>query len=179
MKKENFRINDFIGIYDEVDNDHFGLGKVIALDEENIIISAVDPAGLSSGLALYKIESIYKYEKDTLYCNKIKRLMEYKKSKLMELQFSSNNIALELLEIAKKSKMIVEIELLNSHEGDITGIVCNLNEDVCEIDKIDYLGKNDGKYFINIEDITLIKYNELRNSDLEILRNTENGSINK
>lgn len=169
MKNLNLKINDFIAIYTDIDNDSFGLGKVLAIDEFDLIISSVDPYGCEDGLILYNIDSIYKIEKNTQYCEKIKEFMDKKRTELSKYKFGSEKILYELLDLAKKNKKFVDIQLLNYHKSNSFGYVKFFDEDICEIQQIDYYGKEDGICVFSTDDITSVKYDSLEDRILEFL----------
>ena len=169
MKKKDFKINEFIAIYTDIDSEYFGLGNVLAIDDENIIISSVDPSGVEDGMILYRIEDICKIEKETMYCKKIKNLMEKKKTQLNQHKFENGNILYQLLELANDEKKIIDIKLLDYEKACSVGYVSFLCDDTCEIKQIDNLGNEDGVCIFSIEDISSIKYNSIENRDIELL----------
>lgn len=171
MNKENFKIDDFVAIYTDLDSECFGVGTVLAIDEKNIIISSVDPYGAEDGLTLYNIETIIKIEKESQYCTKIKNLMKKKQTELERHKFTKGDILQQLLELSKKKEKIVDIKLLNCDKSASVGYVSFLSDDICEIKQIDDYGNEDGACIFSIEDITSIKYNSIENRDIQLLLN--------
>ncbi|MDR1940272.1 MAG: hypothetical protein LBQ40_05725 [Clostridiales bacterium] len=176
MNKKALKIGEFVAIYTDLDSENFGVGKIIAVDDDNVIISGVEPTGEESGLTLYKINSIVRIEKHTEYNGKIERFIKLKNVKLFEHEFNSQDILLELLLSAKNNKRIIDVQLLESNKRDVTGIVSNadIEQDICEIESVNYFGEPDGVCLFSISDISSIKYGGCENKDIELLYNHNN-----
>jgi len=168
MIKDIFKINDFVAIYTDLEAETFGLGMVVAFDDKDVIIGSVDPSGNEDGLILYNVDTICKIEKDTQYCQKIKKLMQSKKTSLATHGFGKK-ILQELLSLAKDNKKLVEIQLQNSHKSDTVGFVESLDNNVCKIRQFDYLGNEDGCCIFLIEDISSVKYDNRESKDTLLL----------
>ncbi len=169
MTKNVFKKNDFIAIYTDVDRDSFGLGKVVEVDDNDIIIGSIDPSGLEDGLILYNISTICKIEKNTQYCAKIQKLMQIKNTEFQTYKFEGKSILQELLALAQNNKKFVEIELQNSHESNSFGIVELFDENICKIRQFDNYGEKDGIGILSIEDISSIKYDSLESRAIFLL----------
>ncbi|MDR0849917.1 MAG: hypothetical protein LBN07_00320 [Christensenellaceae bacterium] len=167
MKKNDFKKGEFIAIYTDVEGEDWALGEVIAVDDEDVIISSVHPLGLDDGLALYNISIIRKIEKETQYNTKIQKIMKAKNTCLARYNFKSKKILLELLALAKDTKKIISVELQNE-ESDYEpyGLVESFDDVTCTIKLIDMFGRKDGVSIFSIEDISAIMYNSLKSRDI-------------
>lgn len=178
MEKDNFKLDDFIAIYTDVNSGRFGLGKVIALDNNSLLIKSVELDGTEGGIVLYRLNEICMYEKDSLYCQKMHKLMQLKKTKLNinEYVFKSDNIMIELLKLAHEKNVIVDIELMDSHTSNVIGLISSLNDSVCEIQQIDDFGCFDGTCTFSLDIVSGIIFNEIKSKDRQLLYNNQNNS---
>jgi hypothetical protein len=169
MKQKNFVKNEFIAVYTDYENDRFSFGKVIACDENYLIIHSIDPAGLENGLTLFRIEDIYKIERKTPYFEKLFALMKYKNVTLPTYNFISNDYLVELLNNAKSTNTVIGLQINNSHTRDVLGYITEINCNTCEIKQIDNYGEYDGLCTVDIDNITSIIYNNLEDRDAHFL----------
>jgi hypothetical protein len=166
VNKDILGKGEFLEIYTDMDSDSFGFGSVVAVDGENAVIANIEPSGEEGGLILYKVDDIFKVAKDTLYCKKMLRLMQAKKTEIPTEAFCGDDLILEILDIAKKNKKPVDIQICNSHKSDLWGFVKAYDKDILEISAVNFSGQADGTLFCRIEDITSIKYNAVEDRDI-------------
>ena len=166
MKKKDFELNEFIAVYTEADLDCFGLGYVLAVNDDYLLIQSIDPKGDLDGLTLYAINDIILVERKTKYCDKIEKLIELKKVKLKEYNINQNDYVDWLLRKSKEEKRLINIQLLGNPECTLFGIVEKIEKETCSLVQINQYGIKDGKCQFDIENISSIKYDS--NDDFEL-----------
>ena len=174
--------NEYVCIHSNVnDTTKFIFGKIIGLDDVFFALSMISPDGKVDGIVIKEIDDIQYVEQSISYTEKICRLMSYwNEEKRTEDIYPTvtDNILQWGLELAKKSKYVVSLEINNSGILDIIGIIMENEKNVCVIKQIDENGQEDGVCYVAHEDITQLSMNSSDEKRVSILFQTDYTSIN-
>ena len=169
MKKEDFIIGEMITVYTDTCNEWFGVGIVLAVDDAFVLLKSISTLGEDDGLTLYRIEEIVKIETNTMYCQKLKKLMRIKNVVLLNYDIPKNEYLAWIIKKSLEENSIIDVQLLSSQHRDIVGIVKDINDGNCIILQIDDLGRKDGECQFLLESISSIKFNSVENRTLQLL----------
>ena len=165
-----FTIGEFVSVYTDILSDSFGIGFILGSNNDHLLLQSIDVYGQIYGLTIYNIKEIVKIEKDTPYSHKILKLMQLKGVKKPEINIAtSKNLLLWVLEKAKNENEIVNVQLQQSHQCDITGFLKSIDSTSCEILQIDNLGNAVGSVYFLLEDISSFHVGGIENQDLKLL----------
>lgn len=167
MKKGIVKINDLIAVYTDINSKYFGVGLVLSVNDDFLVLNSVDSFGQEDGLILYRMDEVIKIEKETLYLEKIKSLMEITETTYFEK--SPRIDVILLLDKAKGENIVVDIQLMQSGQSDVVGFVKEINNDYCVITQIDNMGVKDGECIFDLHYVSSIKYNSRENRILKKL----------
>lgn len=153
-KLEEFVDNgELIGIYSDPDDpEHYDLGFIAAMDEDDIVLAAIDNDGRYDGYVLIHIQDIFQIEYETSYIEKITKLHSMRKRKHKSVVFG-DDFVLSILKLAKEDHLIVSITIENSDDTN-EGFVVELDESNLKLCIIDTIGKADGTMYIDVASIT-------------------------
>lgn len=158
-----------VAIYTNIHNtSKFIFGRILAVNEDDIVIDMISPDGKFDGILATKIDKIYRIELDGQYAEKMKKLCPKDRS-YSEIIFETNDLKYDLLSYAFESKGVLSIELIDSENYDIVGFVDELSDKQCKIKQVDEYGFKDGYSYIDIADITEISYNSLDEQRILVL----------
>lgn len=169
MKKEDFSLNEMIAIYTDTDDEWFGAGMVFKVDDNFLILKAIDPTGLQDGLILFRIEDIVKIERNTLYLQKLTKLMNVKNIGFSNYDIPTNDFINWFLQESKKRNIIINIQLLQSRHCDVMGVVKEINTHSCIILQFNNIGQLDGECQFALEDISSIKFDSGESRDIKLI----------
>ena len=169
MKKEDFFFNEMIAIYTDTNDEWFGAGRVFKVDDNFLILKAIDPRGLQDGLILYRIGDIVKIERNTLYLQKLEKLMNIKNTNFSDYDISTNDFINWFLQESKKRNIILNIQLLQSQHCDVMGVVKEINAHSCIIVQFNNIGEFDGECQFALEDISSIKFDSVESRDIKLM----------
>ena len=150
---------NFVALYTDLSNSsQFIFGRIANINKDEIAIYAISPEGYFDGVVAKKTTDILRVDLGGRYMNKMKQLMAIHHVEIPDYELDNKDIFRSLLTLAKDSREIVSLELLESGYVDVTGFVINLENDVCAIKQVDPFGNEDGISFINKNDISQISY---------------------
>lgn len=145
----------FVSIYtNSADSDRFCYGKVLSVNEEEILLYLISPDGEYDGLSVKNTNSIFRVEYGGEYERKMLSLMTEENLDYFEQYIDDNDLFLSVLILSQKCNKIVSVEVENSGNFCITGIVEDVNEDVCKIKQFDDYGNFDGYSIVKIDSIS-------------------------
>lgn len=152
--------NKFVSIYSNcADTEKFIYGKILYVNEEEVLIYMVSPNGDFDGLLVMPITRVFRLEYGGDYEAKMKLLMSQYELPVFDYSVDNLHIGSSILKIALETGQIVSIELLDSDIDDVVGIVESVDRNLCKIKQINDYGREDGYSIINLDDITQISYN--------------------
>lgn len=166
MKKKDFKLDEFIAVYTNTDLDCFGLGYVLAVNDDFLLIKSIDPQAEADGISLYTIDDIVLVERNTKYCQKIEQLINLKGVKLKDYELNQKDYISWMLNKSKEERGLINIQLLGDANCNLFGIVKEFDKETCTIVQIDSYGDEDGESQFAIQDISSIKLD--CREDLEI-----------
>lgn len=164
--KLNIKIGQIIEVYTNLDDDEFGLGKVLNYDEEYLLIQELSVFGEHDGVVLYKMDSIFKIAYDTIYSRKILKLVKLLKEKGEKYKFA-RDFPTSILEASRRKKKVIDIQLCDSGRCDVSGIVDSIKDGICVIRQITSDAEEDGFCCLKVDEITSIRYDSLDNRKIE------------
>lgn len=138
---------------DREDTQRFCVGYVLAMDDEYFAMKCVDKYGDYDGYFVKKMDLVYMVCEGTRYLENIERLYVPQ-----ETQFKPEvdaDLRVQMLEFAEKQGCVVDIELLESGEYDMTGFV-EIAEEGVVVHGVDKNGYPDGRIAFSLDDITEI-----------------------
>lgn len=122
-------------IYNDCEDlNKFAVGYVKFVDEDFYIIESINLYGMQDGLACFEISQIVKIEIETIYCQNIKKLFEYHKQHHYDyIDFKGKSAIKILLENSLQKSKICSIELCQSYDNEIIGVVNSVVNDIIEL----------------------------------------------
>lgn len=107
------KADELVEVYTDVNDDRFGVGKVISCTDTCLIIHGILPNGEYDGIVLYQTDDIVKIISGSQYCKKIEGVsLKNKTKEIPRYKFKS---AEDLLQASKNNHKIIDIQLLNNH----------------------------------------------------------------
>lgn len=169
--KEGLKNHTLCEIYANTERtDKFFVGYVISIDEQNCVLSAIDPYGQYDGLACFCIDEIYRIQTKTQYLQAMEKLVNFRNTTTKKEYFQENLLVNMLLDICRQ-KRICEVELCGSNVANVTGYVTevNLPDNAAKLRLVDEFGNNDGETIIDIQTISSLTFDSTDTVKLEIL----------
>lgn len=168
---------EFVSLYtNEMDTTKFMWGKILSVNENQVMIKSISPNGKPDGIQTKLLDSVIRIEICGQYAEKMKKLLRDSTEhnnpvlhKINENLFESN------LNYALKYNKIVSIELLNSGYDDIIGYVTDVNNGICKINQVDEYGSDDGISYVEIANITQISTDSIDEQRIQRLRQCQSG----
>lgn len=159
-----------VAIYNDTnDRDDSYVGFVKAVTKEEVLLYAIDVAGLSNGFMVMKIDDIFRVEEDTNYIKKIHKLYTLQDQKHEELICEKDTLTESLFHFAKTNNRVVNIDLFEEVRFfDACGLVEQTGDSVT-INQYDIFGKRDGKNHVSTEDISIVRCCRFQDVALEKL----------
>lgn len=136
------------------DTDRCAVGYVIAMDEDSVILQNIHPSGCADGYTWYSTDRIYRTNVRTRYMKCLEMLMD-KDIQPKRLPESDESLAARLLRFAMEHELVTQIELNDSDNWDLTGLVTEMGEGV-NVALLNDEGEEDGIAAVRLEDITEI-----------------------
>lgn len=145
----------FVSIYTNyADSDRFCYGKILSVNEEEILLYLISPNGEYDGLSVRNTNDVFRVEYGGEYEKKMLSLISDDNLDYFEQCIDDNNLFLSVLILSQKCNKIVSVELQNSGSFCVVGIVEDVNEDVCTIKQYDDYGNFDGYSIVKLDSIT-------------------------
>lgn len=162
--------NKMISIYTDLDDtERFSVGFLRGISENHVLIGAISSEGLYDGFYTQKLSRIYRVEDQTQYLDRIQKLYSIENQHHPEINAKEISSIYDLLYYALSNKLIVSIELLDSEINDSRGFVKTIDDYDILVDQIDYYGESDGLTVINLDDISEVTCDSVREQALKIL----------
>jgi len=141
------------------DTTSFIYGKIIAVNEQHLLIYMISPDGNFDGFLMKKVDDIFRIETGGQYSRKMSRLIsEDATTHSSDIILSTDDIPSSLLTASKTMQQVVAIEQMNSGINNVIGIVKNISGSCVAVSQIDEYGNADGVSYIQISDISQISY---------------------
>lgn len=147
-----------VSIYsDYEETEKFFYGKILCVNEDEVLIYLISPSGKFDGILVKKTSSIFRIEYGGDYESKMELLLD---CDLPDFDYpvDESDIGLSMLKNALETKEMISIELLDSGIYDLIGIVEAIDKTTCRIKQYNEYGFEDGYSIINPDDITQISY---------------------
>lgn len=149
--------DELISLYTDINNTtKFEVGYIADFNEDDFILERISPEGKYDGYLFGKTQSIYRVELDSIYLNKILKLMKYNGMTRRKNSFEHNNLLLSFMKFAYEDKKILSIELFESDNQDIVGRVDKFDSDHCTIMQTSESGELNGYSSCKLGDISFI-----------------------
>ncbi len=147
------------GIYtDEQEPSRFIYGKVLAVDENWVVLQLASPDGAYDGVVVMDTGCVFRIETDGKYGRRMEKLCSDGSFPDFCEKIDGENIMLSVLKIAKDRRTLVSFELCQSGYDDITGFVETADEGKCRIRQFTCDGEADGVSAVSLEDISQISF---------------------
>lgn len=166
------RLSEYIGtdvlisIYDDDDEpESFSLGFVLAVDDNFVLLNAVNKYGENIGFLLVNLESIFLFNNDLMYSGKVMKLFKLKNQHKETLEILNNDILLSVLETVKMQKCLIEI----NNDDNYIGYIKEYNNELLTLNSIDNYGNHLGLAYIDINHINVAQCRDMYLKDLELL----------
>lgn len=152
----------YVSIYaNENDTSKFVFGRILSVSEKYFAIYMIAPDGNYDGVLVKCLKDLIRIEIDDKYSNKMKQIIKSANENRFNFSLDNQNIIGAILDIAKTTKKIISLELLNSGENDVVGFVESVNSNICVIKQINEYGEEDGYSYIFLDNITQITYDSI------------------
>lgn len=160
---------------DAADTNTFGVGLILACDEEFYILNCVDKYGFYDGVTCALIADVYRISTDTVYLKEISKLADYNKVSLEDKTSYCDNLIIGFLNRIKNEKRICAIELCESDCDDVYGHITEVDstQEIIKIATVDSHGQNDGITVIDIKSVSEVYYRTRYTERLEALNGQE------
>lgn len=154
-----------ISIYDDIDDvNSFYLGFIIDIDDDFVLIDAVDTRGLEDGFKLIGLSDVFLIQNDIMYSEKMMKLFKLKNQEKDTIDVIKNNVFLSLLKKAYEESLLVEINEDENYIGYVKEYKTGL-----KIDVISEYGDDIGPTYIDSENINFIECKSRHLRDIELL----------
>jgi hypothetical protein len=147
----------------------FGVGKVLKVSDEWVVLATISPSGMYDGFGLIKFEDILRLNLNTKHLSKISKLYTAKKQNHIYYDVKDENLLLGFLEFAQKNNFIVSIQFLDNEYFDGVGYIKKMEKDLLVISNISKYGEFDGESHFKLQDITRISCDDEEEHCLKIL----------
>lgn len=162
----NKKIASFYVNYNETNK--FIVGKIVALNKEEIVINMLSLEGEDDGYVYVNIKNIFRIEEDNKYTEKMMKLYTISSPDISFDITDNSNILAAVLDVVLVQRLIITIELFNSGYDDIIGFVDEVCDGKCIINQINEYGYKDGFSYITTDSITRISF--LRQEESVIMK---------
>lgn len=148
---------ELICLYNDRNNfAKFRFGKILFIDENDMIFYEISRDGNFDGLTLFPVDDVYRIEKDGQYNKRMNILMKSNTFPSFDLEIQNQDIKHSFLSYIAESKRIASVTL--KQEETVAGFIEKVNDFMFEIHQIDYYGNDDGYATITINSVTSIAY---------------------
>jgi hypothetical protein len=146
---------DIVLLYtDKEQSQKFSAGIIMEIFDDAVIIGHYLPNGRYDGYIVKRIDDIYRIEDGSKYANKIQVLSLINGAKHDPLTRINEDAFTTVLYYAYETKRVVTIELFDSGNNDVTGLIERINEGYCTISMLNEYGESDGVSTFAIKNIS-------------------------
>lgn len=136
-----------ISIFNDIErDDRFGVGFIVSLNQEEMLIKSISPGGEYDGYMWLRIEDVFQCGFDGEYEEKIMNL--YDACDRQELDIPDQDIRENFLNYSISKKRMLEIVYLSTI---ISGYVVEYADEIIAIREVDQYGKELGMVYIKME----------------------------
>lgn len=145
----------FVSVYYDADEpSKFLFGTIDALDEEFVLLALYTVTGAPAGLKMIPVDVILRIEYGDRYAERMKKLI----GNVAYVPTGVNEPVLEsMLDYCKKCGRVAAIELNDSGDDDVLGIVESVTDTLVTVKQIDVYGEEDGRTVFLIDDVSGIE----------------------
>lgn len=164
------KYGDMLCVYiDDKKTESFCFGRLDYADDKFFLINEISPKGLEEGIVLRKIESIFKIEKDSQYCNDMKFLMQSNNTEFKKYDFKNEKLVYQVLRYALKNKLVVTL-FYGAEKYKVTGFPLEIDNDFCKLVVIDDYGyEYEEQSIVYLNDISGIDCDNEKEKRLKLL----------
>ncbi len=152
---EEFKTNKkLVSLYTNIENrDAFNVGFILDYDTEFLLLNSISTYGKCDGVLMIYIDEIFRIESDSIYNNKLLKLLN--NDKLINYQFGKYNSCIEkMFNYAKDNDMIISLSFFDSdNRNDVIGKVMSFDNEQVKLSCYDEEGRKDGISIIKTSDI--------------------------
>lgn len=128
----------------EEDVSRFDVGRILGMDDDFVLLHTFDQEGRDDGYSLRLMDHVGCVQEGTLYLNKLCRMMERFEPERDCNAVESDDLMTWLAAYAQNNGKIIGMELADSGELDICGLVAEVGEDIISVKQLDTYGADDG-----------------------------------
>lgn len=140
------------------DAEKFKFGKILAFNDEHTAVYEIAPNGSYDGVSVIATDSISHIERGGQYAAKMNKLTSPESYEQFPYSVGTEDIREQIIEIARKERGVIRLEILESGIFDVTGIVERIDGGVVSVLNVDDYGYEDGHAAVLTDDITAIAY---------------------
>lgn len=160
--KQLCNTNELVELYTNRDDyEKFGVGYIIACTDNEYLVHTFDEKDLDNGFYVMHNDNTYIIQLHTIYLKNMLQFIKPKPDKydLPKGYWPELDLYHVVLNLCQQEMLIAVVRLENGFE--CYGWVKNYNDEVLEIDKVDYDGMSDGTVYLSMEDIKMVGFGGL------------------
>lgn len=144
-----------VSIYRSENTDCCITGYILADSDEFLLLGVIDGCGNYDGFMVLKSDAVYRCEMESTYAKRAQKLYSLRGQQHPTIKVQDEEeIIPSIFRFAQETQKVVSIELRESDDYDVKGIVTALNDDAVSIRQLTYEGSPDGDTVILLEDVT-------------------------
>lgn len=171
--KEEIKENRIVSIFSDYNNmEKCTVGFIGNFDDDFVLIKCVNTNGEEDGLAIRRVDNIFRIDIGGEYESKLQKLYRLKGEKHnIYLDKNSDNVFNQILGYSISNNKVLEISIDENNEQElICGTVESINDNgLIKIKKINFYGYDDGVTFIDVDDIVTLNCDSNDAKDLFLL----------
>lgn len=135
------------------DDSNFNVGRVLAVDDDFVLLYLVSKYGRDEGLLLCSLESVVSVQVDTRYLKKTRRLSERYPQRQQFPEAKGDDLLKSLLGYAQQNSLGVSLELKSESPEDYCGVILDCGDDVVILKQVGLYGEDDGIAHVRLDEI--------------------------
>ncbi len=165
------RANTLCGIYSDFESTtKFAAGYIRACNDDYTVIELFDPYGHYDGIACFLTDIIFNVETKTKYLSSLNKLIKHYNEKSCYSPDMIGDIN-RVLALVKNERRVCEIELCESHNVDVSGVVLDFDDEIIKVLNIDDDGREDGESTVSRRSVSKLSFDSTDTIKTEILYN--------
>lgn len=144
-----------VSIYRSEDTERFMTGYILACSDEFLLLSEIDCYGNYDGFMVLKRDALYRCEIESTHAKRAQKLYSLRGQQHPTIKVQDEEeIISSIFRFAQETQKVVSIELRESDNYDVTGIVTALDDNAVFIHQLTDDGSPDGDSVVLLEDVT-------------------------
>lgn len=148
---------DYLEVYARPEaSDRFDVGRLLAMDDQYVLMNTCDENGRDDGLSLRLIENIICVQADTLYLKKLCLFEKSCASRYAKWKNVQSDLMDALLMHAYETGSGVSLELENGDETTLVGCLLEEPGEVIALRQLDAYGDDDGVAYVRRDQLARV-----------------------